>query len=233
MRAKRQSAFPPQDEQYRDRQKDDGSLGQHRQQKKPRANRVRLPIRVEVPGPAIGTRIVKPREFQIKQHGTKAQNPAENIFAFADPADGFRLKRMDRPDCRRRPRAGDFQPPKDSPQQHRRPRVKQQVYHPISKSVILPDMMLDPERRERQRVVLNSPRRDFPDFLQPRGIEQRMVVGDVLVIIPQKRAVDRRPKRHQRDQRQHRRPEIPVSPRSRIVRHGDHKRLDFLISAPG
>src|SRR5207253_2307892 len=90
--------------------------------------------------------------------------------------------------------------------QHTAGRVEQHIVEVISKRRKPPELILDPEAGEDQRIVLRAGTRLKPDGIEPFKIAQVDVIDDVLRIVPDVSGAQRWEIGNEGDDQQRRRP---------------------------
>ena len=80
--------------------------------------------------------------------------------------------------------AGNFKKSKQSPEEQRIDRVQQHVVEVIAERVQVEESILDPEARVGQRIPLRQIPRVEPDVLESLQTQQRVIVRNVPVIVP-------------------------------------------------
>ena len=164
------SALPPEDEEEHDRQRAGDRLRQERAGE-------------EAEGQAIG-RARAAGGAQVGEEGGEVERAREHVLPLRDPGDRLDVHRMDGEHRRREPRAGERQPPADHPDEDRVGAVQQHVDEVIAEGLDSPEVMLEPEAREGERVVLRDGAGLEPDAPEPVERPQRRVGRDVRVVVP-------------------------------------------------
>jgi len=105
-------------------------------------------------------------EVQIDRRRREIEHATQNILAFRDPGHRLSLHRMDCEQHRGKPggaertgrgRAGERrQPNQDAPQQQGAGGVQQHVHEVVTDRVQTPQVVLEPEARVHQRIVLRA-----------------------------------------------------------------------------
>ena len=102
----------------------------------------------------IPPRLARLVEAQVEEHGAQVENAGEGILQFRDPGHRFHVHRMKCEDRRRQVRAGDRQATQDQRHHQGCRGVQEDVHQVIAERRVAPQLVLDPEGAERQRVVL-------------------------------------------------------------------------------
>ena len=100
---------------------------------------------------------------------------------------------MQREDASGQPRAAHMQQSKNLPDEQRIADVQRQVHELVAQRVELPDRILDAKARVDQRKILRARRKWRKPYLAKsvRRTQQR-ICGDVIIIVPDEPAAQRR-----------------------------------------
>ncbi len=110
---------------------------------------------------------------------------------------------MEREDRRGEPGAGDAQAAHDEPREERVGCVQQDVRDVVAQRRVAVDLMLEPEARERERVILRRRARFEPDAREAVRVVERRVVRDVVVVVPDEAGPVRRSVGDEREDDEH------------------------------
>jgi len=113
----------------------------------------------------------------------------ERVLPLGDPGDRLDVDRMDGEQAGREERTRDVEEREQSPEEDRGDRMEQDVVHVVAEGCQAPQVVLDPERRVGQRVVLRRGVESRPDGDQAGNVAQRRVVTDVRAVVPHVRRV--------------------------------------------
>jgi hypothetical protein len=152
----------------------------------------------------------EPEVLQEEQGGGEVEEAREDVLAFADPRDRFDVHRMHREDGGDQPGRRYVEKQEDSPEQHGAGGVQEDIDDVVARRVCAPELVLDPEKRVRDRIILRDRARLGPDAREPFERAEREVFRDVVVVVPDvtgtiDRDVRDHGQRHQRDDRHPRR----------------------------
>ena len=167
-------------------------------------------------------------EAPVRVEGGEIEEAREHVLPLRDPRDRLRLDGVEREDRRREPRPRDAEPPEQQPEEHRAGRVQQDVGDVESEGVEAPEVILEPEGREDQGIILGKRRGLEPDASQAFQIPQRRVPCDVRIVVPDEAALERGyvgDERHHDDQGRPERRLLPARPRGGAVRHPSRARF--------
>ncbi len=103
------------------------------------------------------------RVTQIRQQRAQEQHQRQHVLAFGDPGGGLHHDRVKGKQGRRQPCARYLQPEQQPPEQHRGQNVQQNVLQVIGHGPEIPQLIIQPERRGRERVILLEERGMDPD----------------------------------------------------------------------
>ena len=112
------------------------------------------------------------------------EDERERVLPLGHPRDRLDADGMERERGRGEPRARERQPTQEAPEEERCARMEEDVDEVVAEGVEPPEELLDPERREDERVVLLVRVRVGPDRREPREAVERLVLGDVGRVVP-------------------------------------------------
>jgi hypothetical protein len=191
-------SFPPQDEQNRCGQRASDGLAEQGTDKESQRHGVRAG-RTEF-CQEIGRGAAR---AQVGEHGSQVEDARQDVLSLGDPGHGFDVDGMNSEDGGGQPRPRDAKSTEDEPQKNGTGRVQQHVDGVVAEGVEPPEVVLDPEGGEDQRIVLRRGTRLGPDLLQAGGRAEQAVLGHIRVVIPDEPGAQGRNvgyDRHQDDQ---------------------------------
>ncbi len=136
-------------------------------------------------------------------HREKREKERQRVLPLGDPGDRFHAHRMEGEEGCREPGCREAESTQKRPEKQSRTGVEEDVDEVVPERTQAPEVLLEPERREDERVVLLARLRLGPDQGERVRPVERRVLGQVGVVVPdetrlKRRQVGRDDSRHQR-----------------------------------
>ena len=131
-------------------------------------------------------------EAEVGEERAQRERQREHVLPLGDPRDRLDHHRMHREDRRREPGSGHAEPPQRAPGEDGAERVQRDVHRVVARRLEPPELVLDPEQRVDERVVLRRRARREPDVAQPGERPERRVLLHVGVVVPDEARGERR-----------------------------------------
>ena len=159
---------------------------------------------------------------QKREHRGQRQHHRQRVLALGHPRNRLDAHRVKRKQRGRRPRPGKPEAAQQRGEQQRRRRMKQHVHEVEAERMQPPQLLLQPEGGEDERVVLLVGLRLGPDELEGIRPVEHPVLGQVGVVVPHEAGPEcRQVRRHHRQHDHHRHQDIaPLSHPERVAKHG-------------
>ena len=128
---------------------------------------------------------------QVGKERAEVERAREHVLPLRDPGNRLDVHRMDREHGCREPCSGQCQAPADHPDEDCVEAVQEHIDEMVGEGLDPPEVMVEPEAREGERVVLRHGAGFEPDAPEPIERPQRRVGRDVRVVVPDEAGVER------------------------------------------